>query len=65
MTCPICTTIERDLNDVVRTLRKRMLAQTDACPAMMMDLEMEIRALSKAKIEIEANIQNIRNRATP
>lgn len=53
MTCDICKTIERDLNDVVRTLRRRIVAQTGACPATMMDLEFEIQALSKAKAEIE------------
>jgi len=53
MTCDICKTFERDLNDVVRTLRRRVVAQTDACPATLMDSELEIRALSKAKAEIE------------
>jgi hypothetical protein len=54
MTCPICKTIEGDLNDVVRTLRKRIAAQANVCPATLRDLELEIQALSKAKVEIEA-----------
>ena len=54
MTCPICKTIERDLNDVVRTLRKRIVAQVDACPATMANLELEIQVLSQAKEDIEA-----------
>ena len=54
MTCHICKMIERDLNDVVRTLRKRIVAQIDACPATVMNLALEIEALSKTKEEIEA-----------
>jgi hypothetical protein len=54
MTCHICKTIERELNDVVRTLRKRIKAQAEAGPATMTVLDLEIQALSKAKVEIEA-----------
>jgi len=54
MNCYICKTIERDLNDLVRTLRKRIAARVEACPASVGSLELEIQALSKAKAEIEA-----------
>lgn len=54
MTCYICKTIERDLNDVVRTLRKRIAAQADARPTTRATLELEVQALSKAKGDIEA-----------
>jgi hypothetical protein len=54
MNCYICKTIERDLNDVVRTLRKRILARVDASPNSMMNLDLEIQALSTAKEDIEA-----------
>lgn len=53
MTCHICQTIERDLNDVVRTLRKRIKAQANACQATLPVLDLEIQALSKAKADIE------------
>ena len=53
MTCDICKTIERDLNDVVRTLRKRILARADACPSTLLTRELEIQALTKAKEEVE------------
>ena len=54
MTCHICKTLERDLNDVVRTLRKRIAAQVDASPSTSINLDLEIQALSQAKQEIEA-----------
>ena len=54
MTCYICKTMERDLNDVVRTLRKRIAAQVDARAAARAILDLEVQALSKAKSEIEA-----------
>jgi hypothetical protein len=54
MTCHICEMIERDLNDVVRALGRRTQGQFAASRATMADLDLEIRALSATKAEIEA-----------
>jgi hypothetical protein len=49
MTCYICETIERDLNDVVRTLRRRTAAQVAAPPSTTGDLDLEIRGVVRYK----------------
>ncbi len=54
MNCHICEGIERDLDDVVRALQMRTAAQVTASPASMAALDLEIRALTSAKTEIEA-----------
>jgi len=46
--------MERDLNDVTRALGRRTQAQVAALQATTGDLDLEIRALSAAKAEIEA-----------
>ena len=53
MTCHICETIERDLNDVARTLDRRTAA-IFLSPTGNGDIDIEIRALSATKAEIEA-----------
>lgn len=54
MTCHICETIERDLKDVVRALQMRTAAQVSAPPTNLAALDLEIRALTSSKTEIEA-----------
>lgn len=54
MTCQICETIERDLKDVARELEKRKAAQTGSFIGENADLDLEIRALTSAKADIEA-----------
>ena len=54
MNCPICETIERDLQDVIRALRKRTGEQLTAAPTSMAALELEVQALTATKAEIES-----------
>ncbi len=64
MTCHLCETIERDLQDVTRELMKRTIAQARASAIERSNLDLEIRALSSAKADIEARYSKHR-KSTP
>lgn len=54
MSCHICETIQRDLQDVLRVLEKRTADQMTAAPDRMAALDLELRALTATKAEIES-----------
>jgi hypothetical protein len=64
MSCHICETIERDLQDVARELTKRRNAQARDLAVRRSHLDLEIRALSSAKADIEARYSKHR-KSTP
>jgi hypothetical protein len=55
MTCPVCQTYQRDLNDIAREVQTRR-----STPARI-DLDLEIRALASAKAQIEAKYSKHRS----